>query len=994
MENQDSSTNKSSDSSGKDINVKDGSCLVPFEDSSSVKCEKKELKFEININDGDMKSDIDGEANESKFNSRDIMLIKTEQSSGEIKPNFSPEFITDNGKLLHETVDELETAKKESITSNPPPNIVEYETDKVKAGAEVHTSDVTTDIEAEDSNENDFNLEGGIFIKSERSIEEIEPNFTPDLITDIEKLLEEEENITSATQTSQDPSPKDSKEKPFRQKSTQNKHEKTHKKFEKALLIKDEKYPITDVKREDSNENDVDLEGALFIKSERSPEELEPNFTPELITDVKTLLEEEENRAENITSATLTPKKSKEKPFRFSKGPNASVNVEKDMERNIPSEAVLIKEIIEEESVKTKEFVLKYEANSLAEENEHLNHQIMNIKKENYTITYEDLPNIVKCENGEVKTELGLDISDVVKSELTEEVDVKDEILIKAEMSPGETEQSYSPELVTGTNTDEPSTSLKRKWCDSDGETSYHCSTDEDESGTHDSSLSSTSSYAEDVSANVGNIKRTWTAVSGLNKKIFPFTATPRIKIHTIPLHCTTPYFCFCLMVDDEIISLMTEETNKNACRDLSSKTLTESSRLKAWKETNTEEMKKLLGLLIWMGLKKLPSTNSYWSSKPLYKNNIASRAMSRNRFELLLRFWRFDDDTEHDNGDRIIKMRNLIDLLNARFKKFKEPGKYLAIDETTVLFCGLRQYDNKRHNNGVKLSKICDTDAYTYKVSVHQGKQDKNVALQLSDDYLGHGRLVVTGSRYTSLELADDLLNKNTHLIGTLRKNRKGLPEDVISTNLKKGEITGRESSGIVVLKWKDQRDVLALSTCHTLQVEKNRKNEEIRIPKLILDYNRGKGGIDLYDQLSSSSTPVRESLRWYHKIAMELLLKTAMVNAFVLFKKIRSSTINVVEFREKICETLLQIDFEEHKTGKSCEGSSEHELAKSVERDGRNRKVRRRCIHCYETLRQEGKNYKEARDTAKRVITMCAKCPSNPTVCMECFSTIHVNL
>ncbi|KAJ8930784.1 hypothetical protein NQ314_016379 [Rhamnusium bicolor] len=52
--------------------------------------------------------------------------------------------------------------------------------------------------------------------------------------------------------------------------------------------------------------------------------------------------------------------------------------------------------------------------------------------------------------------------------------------------------------------------------------------------------------------------------------------------------------------------------------------------------------------------------------------------------------------------------------------------------------------------------------------------------------------------------------------MFGTLRK---GLPKEVTSTKLKKGEIVGRENpNGVVVLKWRDQRDVYGLSTCHTL--------------------------------------------------------------------------------------------------------------------------------------------------------------------------------
>ena len=55
------------------------------------------------------------------------------------------------------------------------------------------------------------------------------------------------------------------------------------------------------------------------------------------------------------------------------------------------------------------------------------------------------------------------------------------------------------------------------------------------------------------------------------------------------------------------------------------------------------------------------------------------------------------------------------------------------------------------------------------------------------------------------------------THLMGTLRKNRKGLPVDVKESKLKRGQLIGRKNAdGIMVVKWRDVRDVLLLSTCH----------------------------------------------------------------------------------------------------------------------------------------------------------------------------------
>ena len=45
------------------------------------------------------------------------------------------------------------------------------------------------------------------------------------------------------------------------------------------------------------------------------------------------------------------------------------------------------------------------------------------------------------------------------------------------------------------------------------------------------------------------------------------------------------------------------------------------------------------------------------------------------------------------------------------------------------------------------------------------------------------------------------------------------------------------------------------------------NKLNERIMKPQAVLDYNGGKQGIDLSDQLSAYYTCLRRSVKWYQK-------------------------------------------------------------------------------------------------------------------------------
>lgn len=157
------------------------------------------------------------------------------------------------------------------------------------------------------------------------------------------------------------------------------------------------------------------------------------------------------------------------------------------------------------------------------------------------------------------------------------------------------------------------------------------------------------------------------------------------------------------------------------------------------------------------------------------------------------------------------------------------------------------------------------------------------DVVMTLCGQLLNAGRVIVTDNYYTSMDLAKKLLEKQTNLLGTLRSNRKGNPKTVINKRLKKEELITKQSEhGITVLKRCDKSDILVLSTLHgdeTARVEHFRGN--VNKPRAIIDYNAAKSSTDLSDQLSNYGTPLRRSMKWYHKVAIELLLGAALVNA-----------------------------------------------------------------------------------------------------------------
>ncbi|CAF4073737.1 unnamed protein product [Rotaria magnacalcarata] len=86
----------------------------------------------------------------------------------------------------------------------------------------------------------------------------------------------------------------------------------------------------------------------------------------------------------------------------------------------------------------------------------------------------------------------------------------------------------------------------------------------------------------------------------------------------------------------------------------------------------------------------------------------------------------------------------------------------------------------------------------------------------------------------------------------------------------LKRGEAYGLQNKeGIKLVVWKDKKDVLMISTkpSHSAAMANtgkiNFENEPIMKPQIEIDYNRGRQGTDLFDQLSAYYTCLRRSIK-----------------------------------------------------------------------------------------------------------------------------------
>jgi hypothetical protein len=244
----------------------------------------------------------------------------------------------------------------------------------------------------------------------------------------------------------------------------------------------------------------------------------------------------------------------------------------------------------------------------------------------------------------------------------------------------------------------------------------------------------------------------------------------------------------FELFINERIISIITLHTNEEICRN--------KSKYKSFEDcegfiglTNESEIKAVLGLLLAAGLYGSGHTNL----NDIWKNNgfgipIFKLVMSQKRFEFLICCLRFDDKNTRDDRlktSRIAAIKEVWDELVSNCKRMYSLSESVTIDEMLRSFrgrCGFVQYMPKKPAKyGIKIFMLCDAvNKYMSNAVIYSGKNPNglisknistNIVLELSENIKNTGRNITTDNWFTSVKLAEELLQRNLTLVGTIKK-------------------------------------------------------------------------------------------------------------------------------------------------------------------------------------------------------------------------------
>lgn len=374
-----------------------------------------------------------------------------------------------------------------------------------------------------------------------------------------------------------------------------------------------------------------------------------------------------------------------------------------------------------------------------------------------------------------------------------------------------------------------------------------------------------------------------------------------------------SPIQVFDKIWDDQVMELIIKSSNDYGIKHYNQKQLhTRKSRKISFKNIDTNEMRKFLGLCLLQGQLKYSRIRKLFSIDPVYYHPVISSQMCRRRFEEILKF--FCVKEENSNHD-MKKIKLLLDLLMQKFANAYAPNEVLSLDEALLLFRGgLYFRTDKKAKSGIKFFELCSAQGYVLNIEIYKGRRVNNEnyieiesrVMRLMEPYLDKGHHLFMDKYYNSLSLSNKLLGKKTHVTGTLRANRKGLPQKLTCRKLERGEHVWLRQNQIYVSKWKNK---LCLTTAyHPSLINTVNRRQKLK-PIEIVNYNKNMSGEYRADQMISYYSRPGKTIVWYKKVMFHLL-DIALWNSYYIFKKKTSSRMKFIEYREEIIRSLFGIN------------------------------------------------------------------------------------
>ena len=397
------------------------------------------------------------------------------------------------------------------------------------------------------------------------------------------------------------------------------------------------------------------------------------------------------------------------------------------------------------------------------------------------------------------------------------------------------------------------------------------------------------------------------------------------------PDRLMSAYEYFLRFVDQELIDHVTFQSNLYSVQQTGRSC-----------NVTTQEISTYFGILLRMGIVRLPQYRMYWG-KECRIPGIAD-SMTVNRFDQVKRFLHFMNNEEllrpgDDGYDRLQKVRPLLTSFLEKCRGI-EQEECQSIDEQiipTKSRSSLRQYlPKKPHKWGYKVWARCGVTGILYDFEIYCGKNGRqdgrveSVILRLSENLPRQvNHKLFFDNYFSTMSIIQKLHAEGVLCLGTVRNNRL-MGADRAMKSRQQLESEGRGSfdystdanSGVCVVRWIDNGMVQLLSSYIgpeederkiTRWSTKEKKKIEIKVPKMVTQYNLHMGGVDLCDMLMSLYRIPLRSTKWYMPI-LYYVLNAAVVNSWLLYRRDyallhepEGKQSSLLQFQSEISEALI---------------------------------------------------------------------------------------
>ena len=283
---------------------------------------------------------------------------------------------------------------------------------------------------------------------------------------------------------------------------------------------------------------------------------------------------------------------------------------------------------------------------------------------------------------------------------------------------------------------------------------------------------------------------------------------------------------------------------------------------------------------------------NEYWSTDPVTSTPFFPATMSRDRFLLITSFFHLVNNDSYipcgrPGHDPLFKLGSVYKRIVDRFFSSYTPHQYISLDEGVIPWRGhlsFRVYStDKPVKYGMRAYMLSNsTNGYVSKFKPYTGKSATgpsmngatyDLVMNLMRGFFEKGYNLYCDNYYTSPQLFWDLFQLGVNATGTVRSNRRGIPQEIKTKSLtNRGDLVIMNNGPMECIKFLDGKPVYMLSTVHGSDMSATRRrekdtNEIIMKPSMVVNYNKYMGGVDRSDQMISYTNSIVKSFKWWKR-------------------------------------------------------------------------------------------------------------------------------